>query len=74
MYGVDWDGPLPDDVTATTIVDVPSVINPLNQEHYGELCSEICPLATSTDYGIDLYQTCLHFVYSKLSFYNYQVL
>ena len=52
------------------IVEVPSVLNPLSDEHYGELCSEIYPLATSSDYGIDLYQTCLSFVYDKLSLHQ----
>ena len=42
MYGIDWDRPLPDDIMTNAIVDIPSVINPLSDEHYGELCSEIC--------------------------------
>lgn len=70
MCGIDWDGPLPDDIMTNAIVDVPSVSNPLNDAHYAELCSEICPLATSSDYGIDLYQTCLRFVYNKLSLHQ----
>ena len=70
MYGIDWDGPLPDDIMTNAIVDIPSVINPLSDEHYGELCSEICPLAASTDYGKDLYETCLQFVYDKLSLHQ----
>ena len=70
MYGIDWDGPLPDDILTNDIVEVPSVLNPLSDEHYGDLCSEIYPLAASNDYGIDLYQTCLNFVYYKLSLYQ----
>ena len=73
MYGIDWDGPLPDDIRTDNIVGVPSVFNPLTDEHYGELCSEIQPLAASNDYGIDLFQTCLSFVYDKLLLQQEQV-
>ena len=69
MYGIDWDGPLPDNIITDVIVDVPPVTDLLNSADYAELCSEISPLATSYDYGIDLYHTCLHFVYNKLSCY-----
>ena len=67
MYGIDWDGPLPDDVLANNTIDVLPITNPLSNEHYAELCTEICPLATSPNYGIDLYLNCLHLVYNKLS-------
>ena len=67
MYGIDWDGPLPDDILTNDIIEVPSIFNPLTDEQYGELCSEIYPLATSCDYGIDLFQTCLSYVSDKLS-------
>ena len=34
MYGIDWDGPLSDDIRADNIVGVPSVFNPLTDEHF----------------------------------------
>ena len=61
QYGVDWDGPLRDDDRA---VIVPTMSTPLSSEDMEELISQINPLASSDDLGIDLYIQTVHFVSS----------
>ena len=58
QFGIDWDGPMPENVTDET-VEVPSIPCLLTDCDYAELCTNINPLATSSNYGIDIYLDCL---------------
>ena len=49
-YGIDWDGPLPDEV-----VDVPEVPELLDANQLQVLINSVDPLQRSEVYGIDLY-------------------
>ena len=62
MYGVDEDGPEPDDTDGT--VSVPEVGFQLNVSDYQRLLSLVNPLAESPNHGIDLYEQTLHFIFS----------
>ena len=62
-YGIDWDGPLPEDATLDeAIVEVPETGCPLSPEQYQELLSSIDPLRESESYGIDIYMETVTFV------------
>jgi hypothetical protein len=65
QFGIDWDGPMPENVTDET-VEVPSIPCLLTDCDYAELCTNINPLATSSNYGIDIYLDCLEFMHRKL--------
>ena len=49
-YGIDWDGPLPDEA-----VDVPEVPELLDANQLQVLINSVDPLQRSEVYGIDLY-------------------
>ena len=59
-YGIDPDGPLPDDDDSNTIV-VPPILG-IDNEQYEDLALAIDPMVLSDDYGIDIYLQCLDFV------------
>ena len=59
-YGIDPDGPLPDDDDSNTIV-VPPILG-IDNEQYEDLALAIDPMGLSDDYGIDIYLQCLDFV------------
>jgi len=59
-YGIDPDGPLPDDDSSNAIVIPP--ISGIDGEQYEDLTLAIDPMCLSDDYGIDLYLQCLYFV------------
>ena len=67
QFGIDWNGPMPEDATCTT-VEIPPSPCPLTDSDYAEMCTTINPLATSSDYGADLYLECLEFVNSKVHY------
>lgn len=58
---MDWDGPisLEDDEDA---VVVPECVCPVREDQFDELCSLVSPLSSTSNYGIDLYQSVLQFV------------
>lgn len=66
MFGIDWDGPLPD-ITCDSHVEVPLVESPLTDSEYTELCEQINPIADSEEHGMDIYINCLEFIRSKLN-------
>lgn len=66
-YGIDWEGPLPDEANCQDSVEVPETRCPLNQEQFQELVSTIDPLAPTCSYGIDIYLQTLAFTVSKVS-------
>ncbi|XP_068710300.1 uncharacterized protein [Montipora foliosa] len=69
-YGVDWDGPVPNNQTdAQEAVEVPTTSNPLQEADYVSLKSLIDPLRDSDEYGVDIYLETLSFVHSKISIY-----
>ena len=61
MYGVDWEGPLSLDDDEDAVV-IPECVCPLTDVQFDELCTVVSPLSSSTNYGIDLYQSVLEFV------------
>jgi len=65
MFGIDWDGPLPD-VTCDSHVEVPTIESPLTDNEYTEVCQQIDPIANSKEYGIDIYLNCIEYVRRKL--------
>ncbi|XP_070535251.1 uncharacterized protein [Ptychodera flava] len=60
-FGVDWDGPLPEDTTEDT-VEVPQVRCPLEDDELEDLISAIDPLQEDDIYGISVYQDVIDFV------------
>ena len=63
LYGIDWDGPLPQgEEMDVDSVEVPETACPLSQEHFNELVATINPLRESNTYGIDIYLETLEFV------------
>lgn len=69
-YGVDWDGPVPNNQTdAQEAVEVPTTSNPLQEADYVSLTSLIDPLRDSDEYGVDIYLETLSFIHSKISIY-----
>ena len=54
-YGIDWDGPLPDEADSDEAVDVPEVPGLLEPNQLQVLINSVDPLQQSEAYGIDLY-------------------
>ena len=48
-------------------VAVPEIECPLDGTHLDELNDEISPLASTTNYGVDLYERTLDFISSRLN-------
>lgn len=61
-YGIDWDGPLPEEETTGSMVEVPHVLCPLNPLVEEEIRRQINPLRESSCYGIDIYLEACSFV------------
>ena len=69
-YGIDWDGPVPNNPTDDhATVEVPVTRNPLQEEHYASLKDSIDPLCNSDEYGVDTYLEALYFIHTKISSY-----
>ena len=66
QFGVDWEGPVPNESNDIYIVNVPDTPLPLNSGTLEELNSVISPLDPSSCYGIDLYERVLIFVAQKV--------
>lgn len=66
-YGIDWDGPLPENNEDGNEVEVPETRNPLSGEKFYELSNTIHPLRASDCYGIDIYQETVGFILSSIS-------
>ena len=66
QFGVDWEGPVPNESNDIYIVNVPDTPLPLNSGTLEELNSVISPLDRSSCYGIDLYERVLIFVAQKV--------
>ena len=52
-YGIDPDGPLPDDEDNEVVV--PTTPCPLDSDQYDDLVLAVDPLSRSDNYGIDVY-------------------
>lgn len=61
-YGIDWDGPLPDEA-----VDVPEVPGLLDPNQLQVLINSVDPLQRSEVYGIDLYVETKRIVHNLLN-------
>ena len=66
-YGIDWDGPLPQEDYEADQIEVPDYNCPLSEEQYRVLQDRISPLAVSSNHGIDLYIETLELVEDVLS-------
>ncbi|XP_077868331.1 uncharacterized protein LOC144358555 [Saccoglossus kowalevskii] len=64
-YGIDWDGPLPEDTTDAT-VEIPQIHCPLQDNELEDLYSSIDPLRDDNAYGISVYQNVIAFVNTVL--------
>lgn len=62
QIGIDWDGSLPPN--GENIVHVDPPILPLSNSEYEELVSNINPVESTCDYGIELYTETVQFVMS----------
>ena len=62
-HGIDWDGPLPENVDngGEGTVEVPQTVCPLSEDRYRELSLLVDPLRSSECYGIDIYTDVLSF-------------
>ena len=63
LFGIDWDGPLPLEEEEVRVV-VPECPCPLTDVQLDELSTIVSPLSSSTNYGIDLYQSVVQYVES----------
>ena len=70
LYGIDWDAPLPIGADDLQVVEVPDIPNPLTDEHYMELQTNIHPTSADSDYGVRQYLNVLDFVQSKVTQYS----
>lgn len=61
-YGIDWDGPLPDENDDYAQVEVPETRNPLSEDNFHELVQTIDPLSASESYGADIYLSVVSFL------------
>lgn len=65
-YGIDFDGPLPDDHTDDgNLVEIPRTSIPLEPTDYQEMCAAIDPLRPSDSYGIDIYMEVMSFITAR---------
>ena len=64
-FGIDWYGPSPIDTTAE-LVEIPHTECPIAVEDVQELHQIVPPLSQSYDYGLDLYEEALHFIYNRI--------
>eukprot|EP00731_Ephydatia_muelleri_P005074 Em0002g1250a len=61
LYGIDYEGPLPE-VEEDGDVSVPTISTSITEDEFEDLCLMIDPMATSHNYGIDIYLEVLHYV------------
>ena len=66
LYGVDWNGPLPD-AEEIDQVDVTETMNPLQEYDYLQLQDTVSPISESDCFGVDLFLRVLEFVCQKLN-------
>lgn len=65
-YGIDWEGPIPEEIETLEEVHVPDIICPLQSPADLAELSAIDPLRESDSYGIEIFLETKHFVYSKI--------
>lgn len=66
-YGIDWDGPLPDEADCDETVDVPGLPRLLDPGQLEVLVNSVDPLQRSEVYGIDLYVETKRIVHNLLN-------
>ena len=67
-YGIDLDGPLPDDHSDDgNLVEIPRTLIPLETTDYQEMCAAIDPLKPSDSYGIDIYMDVITFITGRVA-------
>ena len=70
-YGIDWDGPLPDENDDDFAqVEVPETRNPLSEDNFRELVQSIDPLSPSESYGADIYLSVVSFISQSAALSN----
>ena len=68
MYGVDWNGPMPEDLgDDAESVAVPESLIEISDECREDLTTQVPPLTDSTNYGVDLYLAALEFIQQEMS-------
>ena len=69
LYGVDWNGPMPENYFEDDVesVVVPECLLQLTDKCLSTLTSLVPPLSDSVNYGVDLYTTALNFVQGQLN-------
>lgn len=60
-YGIDWDGPLPEN-DECSVVTLPETPSPSNADKHAEMCTSIDPLRQSNSYGIDIFTEVISFL------------
>ena len=64
LYGIDWNGPIPDAEDQVTVDDT---LNPLQEAEFLQLQATISPVDDSECHGVDLFLRCLQFVCQKIN-------
>ena len=72
-YGIDWEGPIPEEIETLEEVHVPDITCPLQSSADLAELSAIDPLRESDNYGIEIFLETKHFVYSKIQQFQQQV-
>ena len=73
-YGIDWDGPLPDENDDDYAqVEVPETRNPLSEDNFHELVWSIDPLSASESYGTDIYLSVVSFISESAASSNWDL-
>ena len=65
-YGIDWDGPVVQEVGDNNHVEVPETNCPLSMEQFQELRETVNPLRQSIYHGVDCYLEVLQFILNRL--------
>lgn len=68
LHGVDWNGPMP--TTDESTVTIPHTQCPLTDLALDELRQTIDPLSEDNNYGIDVYQAVVQFIFNHYQQYN----
>ena len=66
-FGIDWEGPVSQDINSDNHVDVPETNFPINVEQLNELRENIDPLRHSDFHGIDCYLETLQFFTNRIA-------
>ncbi len=65
-YGIDWDGPVVQEVDDSNHVEVPETNCPLSMKRFQELRETVNPLRQSIYHAVDCYLEVLQFIFNRL--------